>query len=106
VRNAAIVRAYAFASSNEAEPRSGTTTWIPFAPEVFGNEANPCPSRTLRSVAATRQVSRSPAGSPGSRSNTSRRGVDGSSAVNGNGWISIVPRFAIHSRDAVSSTTQ
>ena len=59
------------------EPSSAAYRWMPFDPEVTGNDSMPMPSRTSRHHRATSAHSARPTPSPGSRSSTSRSGLRG-----------------------------
>jgi hypothetical protein len=55
-------------------PLIGAYSWRPLPPDVLGSGRRPSLSSSGRSSSATRQQSTTVAGSPGSRSNTSRSG--------------------------------
>ena len=70
-------RATAFAYSDVRDgddTRTGAYTCNPFDPDVFTRGDNPSPSNTARTRHATAQHSTTDAGSPGSKSNTTRSG--------------------------------
>src|SRR3954471_11118952 len=79
---------------------------MPFDPDVLMTDSKLSRLRTSRSQTATWQHSITPAGGPGSRSNTTEVGLSMFSALASEGCNSMDARLATHTNEGRSSSRQ
>ena len=85
---------------------TGTYSCSPFEPDVLHHPSSPTASRISRARRAIRQQSPMSVRGPGSKSNTTARGVSRSLASAIGAWISIAAMFPAHTSAAGSSMQQ